>query len=114
LLADSCYTPQPEPKGRCCAVSGYSPGVNFSETNGNLFGGESWPVWSTLLSGFYGLPMDEAELVLFQHLTALPGSVQESLLGPWLAVGRRGGKSQIAALVAVYEAEFKDYTPSRS
>jgi len=28
----------------------------------------------------------------------------------WLAVGRRGGKSQIAALVAVYEAAFRDYT----
>jgi len=32
------------------------------------------------------------------------------LLELWLAVGRRGGKSQIAALVAVYEAAFKDYT----
>ena len=27
-----------------------------------------------------------------------------------MAVGRRGGKSQIAALVAVYEAAFKDYS----
>lgn len=83
-MADTCYTPQPEPKGRCCAVSGYSPGVNFSETNGNLFGGESWPVWRTLLSGFYGLPMDEAELVQFQRITSFPGSVQALLLELWL------------------------------
>ncbi len=79
----------------------------FSETNGNLFGGESWPVWRTLLSGFYGLPMDEAELVLFQRITSLPGPAQVLLLELGLAVGRKGGKSQIAALVAVYEAVFK-------
>jgi hypothetical protein len=84
--------------------------VIFSETNGNLFGGESWPVWRTLLSGFYGLPMDEAELVQFQRIISLPGSVQALLLELWLAVGRRGRKSQIAALVAVYEAAFKDYS----
>jgi hypothetical protein len=31
LLAATCYTPQPEPRGRCCAVSGYSPGAIFSD-----------------------------------------------------------------------------------
>lgn len=48
--------------------------------------------------------------MLFQRITSLPGSVQALLLELWLTVGRRGGKSQIAALVAVYEAAFKDYS----
>ena len=30
LLADSCYKPQPESRGWCCAISGYSPGAIFS------------------------------------------------------------------------------------
>jgi hypothetical protein len=30
-LADTCYTPQPEPKGRCLPVSSYSPGSISSQ-----------------------------------------------------------------------------------
>jgi hypothetical protein len=33
LMADSCYTPQPEPRGRCLPVSSYSLGVNFGDVN---------------------------------------------------------------------------------
>jgi hypothetical protein len=80
------------------------------ELFGDQFGGDSWAAWRALLAGFYGLPLDEGELALFQRITALPGLVQEPPLELWLAVGRRGGKSQIAGLVAVYEAAFKDYT----
>jgi hypothetical protein len=77
---------------------------------GDQFGGDSWAAWRVLLAGFYGLPMDDVEFALFQRITALPEAVQVPLLELWLAVGRRGGKSQIAALVAVYEAAFRDYT----
>ena len=77
---------------------------------GQQFSGDSWAAWRALLAGFYGLPLDEAELELFRRITALPEPVQEPLLELWLAVGRRGGKSQIAALIAVYEAAFKDYS----
>jgi hypothetical protein len=77
---------------------------------GNQFGSESWAAWRALLAGFYGLPLDEEELVLFQRITSLLGPVQALLLELWLAVGRRGGKSQIAALIAVFEAAFNDYT----
>ena len=77
---------------------------------GQQFSSDSWAAWRVLLAGFYGLPLDEEELVQFRRITALPEPVQEPLLELWLAVGRRGGKSQIAALVAVYEAAFKDYS----
>ncbi len=80
------------------------------ELFGDQFSGKSWAAWRALLAGFYGLPMDEAELELFRRITALSGPVQAPLLELWLAVGRRGGKSQIAALIAVYEAAFKDYS----
>lgn len=76
---------------------------------GGQFGGESWAAWRTLLSGFYGLPIKGHDKRTWQALTGrvLPPSEPSEEL--WLAVGRRGGKSQCAALLAVYEAAFKDY-----
>ncbi|MBG7617710.1 MAG: hypothetical protein IZT57_05005, partial [Chloroflexi bacterium] len=57
---------------------------------GQQFSSDSWAAWRVLLAGFYGLPLDEQELVLFQRITSLPGSVQALLLELWLAVGCRG------------------------
>ena len=77
---------------------------------GDQFGDESFTAWRALLSGFYGLPLDDDELTHWQALTGrdeAPTSAHDEL---WLVVGRRGGKSQNAALLAVYEAAFRDYT----
>lgn len=77
---------------------------------GGQFGGESWAAWRTLLAGFYGLHLAKKELDTFSSLTGLnepPGQPMDEL---WRAIGRRGGKSQIAALLAVFEAAFGNYT----
>ena len=75
---------------------------------GGQFGGDSWAAWRALLAGFYGLPLDNAEA---EHWHALTGrevpTVPHSEL--WQVVGRRGGKSQCAALLAVFEAAFRDH-----
>ncbi|WFM71821.1 hypothetical protein [Halomonas sp. CKK8] len=76
---------------------------------GQLFAGESWLAWRALLAGFYGLPLDAGEVEHWKTLTErekAPTSAADEL---WLVVGRRGGKSQIAALLAVFEAAFHDY-----
>jgi len=76
---------------------------------GGQFGGESWLGWRALLAGFYGLALDDAEAERFKRLTgreSVPQSAHDEL---WLVVGRRGGKSQCAALLAVYEAAFKSH-----
>jgi len=55
-------------------------------------------------------PLSDAERPDFLSLTgcqSVPASAFDEL---WLVVGRRGGKSQSAALLAVYEAAFNDYT----
>lgn len=77
---------------------------------GNQFSGRSWASWRSLLAGFYGLPTDGKK---FKQLTARKAPKQ-ALDELWLAVGRRGGKTQIAALLAVYEACFNDYTDKLS
>jgi hypothetical protein len=76
---------------------------------GDQFGGESWAAWRALLAGFYGLPLNDDEREAFLSLTgrlSVPTSAAEEL---WLVVGRRGGKSMCAALLAVYEAAFHEY-----
>ncbi|WP_217987670.1 hypothetical protein [Halomonas salipaludis] len=77
---------------------------------GEQFGGESFEAWRALLSGFYGLDLTYAERKHWKALTkqqAAPRAPHDEL---WLVVGRRGGKSQCAALLAVYEAAFRDYS----
>lgn len=72
---------------------------------GDVFASNSWTNWRSLLAGFYGLPTDND---LFHQLTQrqAPSKPSDEL---WLVVGRRGGKSNIAALLAVYEAVFNDH-----
>lgn len=79
---------------------------------GNQFSAGSWAAWRTLLAGFYGLPLEADERKVWQLITGratAPKSAHDEL---WLVVGRRGGKSLAAALLAVYEAAFNDHTES--
>jgi len=76
---------------------------------GGQFGGESFLAWRALLCGFYGLPLSPEELKVWRKITGqrwAPDTAAEEL---WMAIGRRGGKSNATALLAVYEAAFKDY-----
>jgi len=71
---------------------------------------ESWRGWQTFLAALFGLPLDPEELSLYRKHTgrATPplGPAREA----WVIVGRRGGKSRMAAMVAVYLACFRDYS----
>ena len=70
----------------------------------------TWICWTVFLSALFGLPIDPAWLEIFTQCTgrSLPpaGAFNEA----WLIVGRRGGKSIILALIAVYLAVFKDWS----
>ncbi|MEQ9010080.1 hypothetical protein [Algiphilus sp.] len=81
---------------------------------GEQFGGESWSAWRMLLGAFYGLPVTQKDKRLWHTLTGRVHTPSEPADELWLAVGRRGGKSQCAALLAVYEAAFRDYRPKLS
>lgn len=77
---------------------------------GDQFSGESFAAWRALLAGFYGLELAEDELPHWQELTGRESAPEAAHDELWLAIGRRGGKTQNAALLAVYEACFKDHT----
>lgn len=76
------------------------------ELFGGQFGGDTWTAWRALLCGFYGLALDDDELAHWQALTRRDQSPQQALEELWQVVGRRGGKSQCAALLAVFSAVF--------
>ena len=77
---------------------------------GGLFGADSFKAWRALLAGFYGLPLDDDELPTWRKLTGRQSAPEAAHDELWLVVGRRGGKTQNAALLAVYEAAFRDYS----
>src|SRR5262245_2551488 len=78
---------------------------------GRWVGGPSWANWRARLAALFGLPLSEAHAEVYRRgtgRTALPTAPAREA---WLIVGRRGGKSLIASVVAVWCACFRDWTP---
>ena len=73
--------------------------------SGTQWNEPSWDHWKALLAGFYGLNTDA---VKYYELTKRKPTVSD-FQELWLAIGRRGGKSNISALLAVYEAVFNNH-----
>jgi hypothetical protein len=79
---------------------------------GGLFDRSSWRAWRTFLAALFGLPAESAhDLDLYRQCTGRRTWPPDPAAEAWLLVGRRGGKSRIAALIAVYLAAFRDYRP---
>ena len=72
-------------------------------------GGPSWRAWKVFLAAVFGLPLTKPQLALYQRHTGRKHAPRAPAREAWLPVGRRGGKSIIAALIAVFLAFFRDY-----
>jgi hypothetical protein len=73
--------------------------------------GPDWLAWRTFVKTLFAEPMDAEELFVFRQCTDLldpPTMLQREA---WLPVGRRGGKSQIEAFIAIYLGACFDWTP---
>lgn len=73
-----------------------------------LLRGDSWRAWRAFLAGLFALPMDSDAEEIFRRHTGR-GAPSEPFRESFVIVGRRGGKSLVAALVGVYLAAFKTY-----
>jgi hypothetical protein len=71
----------------------------------------SFAAWFCFLKVIFGLPLDSAELEIFQRLTGRKEPAALGYLVAALVIGRRGGKSLILALIAAYLACFYDWSP---
>ncbi|MER8582720.1 hypothetical protein NKG95_29135 [Mesorhizobium sp. M1423] len=70
---------------------------------------ETYMAWFAFLAALFALPMDAAQLALYRAHTGRNEPPEEASDEAWLIVGRRGGKSFMMALIAVYLACFRSY-----
>jgi hypothetical protein len=78
----------------------------FAAALGDL---SSWQVWIVVLKAAFGLTLDADEAALFASVAgdrSPPGQRTREL---WCVVGRRGGKSRMAALIACFIALFTSH-----
>jgi hypothetical protein len=70
---------------------------------------ESWAAWFVVLKAIFALPMTPSEIEVFTRFTGRSTPPTHPVREAWLIIGRRGGKSRIAALIAVFLACFRSY-----
>src|SRR4051812_5662593 len=70
---------------------------------------ETWQPWFAFLATLFCEPMSDEQLDIYQRCTGREASPTETQREAWLIIGRRGGKSFILALIAVYLACFHKY-----
>jgi hypothetical protein len=70
---------------------------------------QTWGAWFVFLRALFALPMTHEQFELYQNCTGRNSPPTKVANEAWLCIGRRGGKSFILALVAVFLACFHDY-----
>jgi hypothetical protein len=83
--------------------------INDRSLFGRYFQAESWTAWRVFLAALFGLPLDPDQRPLFERFTGRTTAPTSPLQEAWLVVGRRGGKSFIFAVIAVFLACFRDW-----
>lgn len=71
----------------------------------------SWAPWRAFLAAVYASPLDGEGLTLYQRCTGRETPPERAAREVWAIVGRRGGKSRIASLLAVWTAVATDWRP---
>jgi hypothetical protein len=71
---------------------------------------EAWAAWRVFLGAAFGLPLGDGLETFRCHTGRSSSPLWPVPREAWVVVGRRGGKSRISALIAVYLAAFKDYS----
>ena len=75
------------------------------------FRGATWRRWRVFLRALFALTLDADDLAIYQEHTGRSDVPSRPAAEAALIVGRRGGKSRILALIAVFLATFRDYGP---
>lgn len=66
----------------------------------------TWSLWLVVLKAAFGLPLSADELIAFASVAGQRKPPTQRVRELWAIVGRRGGKSRMAALIAVFIALF--------
>ena len=77
----------------------------------NHFRNKSWAGWKTFLRALFAEAPGPDDLEVYRARTGRTAWPTEPFTEAVTIVGRRGGKSRVLALIAVYLAAFRDYAP---
>jgi hypothetical protein len=80
------------------------------ELFGPWFQGTSWLNWKAFIAGLFGLPMSSKRAARFRKYTGRESLPTTPAREAFVIVGRRGGKSLVASLIAVYLSCFYKYS----
>lgn len=72
---------------------------------------KTWNSWFAFLNASFGLPMTPEQKQVYFDCTGRDKLLTRPVKEVYLCTGRRGGKSRVLALVAVYLACFYDWSP---
>jgi hypothetical protein len=78
---------------------------------GDFLRAGTWVVWRVFLAALFGLPMTDDQLATYRRFTGRGTPPTAPLHEAWLVIGRRGGKSFVLAVIAVFLACFRDWRP---
>lgn len=70
---------------------------------------DSWIAWRAFIAAAFGLPMSRDELAIYRACTGRKDAPTQQMRELVLVIGRRGGKSRVLGLIAVWLACFHDY-----
>jgi hypothetical protein len=71
---------------------------------------DTWKAWRAFLAAVFALPMNVDEVAVYRKHTGRDEVPITQFREAFCVVGRRGGKSAIAALIATFLAVFRDYS----
>lgn len=69
---------------------------------------EHWAAWFAFLAALFAIEMTEEQASVYRACTGREALPTTAATEAWLAVGRRGGKSFVLAMLAVFIACFRD------
>src|SRR5262245_25015404 len=73
----------------------------------------TWNAWEIVLKAAFGLPISDAQRDVFTGVAGNRALPTQRVRELWCLIGRRGGKSRIAAALAVYFACFVQHRLAR-
>jgi hypothetical protein len=76
---------------------------------GPFFAGLTWANWRVVIRALFALPPRGGDLEVYRSLTGREHWPTEPFSEACLIIGRRGGKSRVMALIAVFLACFRKY-----
>ncbi len=80
---------------------------------GALGDARTWTPWLAVLRAAFGLCLSDEQRAIFLNVAGGRGMVTQRVRELWCLIGRRGGKSRIAAALAVYFACFVQHRLAR-